>query len=159
MAKDRRRYVREIMQGRWDSFTTHNSWCSSYFGARYVCMYARCIQLFHFTYCFLSFAICTIAVTVFPTDLPPCFGDLLLQVFDEIGAAVIDQAFSGYNATVLAYGQVRWVVFTYFESISLFSRPLVCLCLSFLLHLPPYHGPTVAFLGVRFLSAALRVSL
>ena len=35
------------------------------------------------------------------------FPGLWLQVFDEIGAAVIDQAFSGYNATVFAYGQVR----------------------------------------------------
>lgn len=36
-----------------------------------------------------------------------CFPGPRLQVFDEIGTAVIDQAFSGYNATVFAYGQVR----------------------------------------------------
>lgn len=35
------------------------------------------------------------------------FGGARLQVFDEIGTAVIDQAFAGYNATVFAYGQVH----------------------------------------------------
>lgn len=28
------------------------------------------------------------------------------QVFEDIGAAVVDQAFSGFNSTVFAYGQV-----------------------------------------------------
>lgn len=32
---------------------------------------------------------------------------MLLQMFEEIGTAVIDQAFAGYNATVFAYGQVN----------------------------------------------------
>lgn len=31
----------------------------------------------------------------------------LLQIFEEVGTAVIDQAFAGYNATVFAYGQVN----------------------------------------------------
>ncbi|CAN0405031.1 unnamed protein product, partial [Hapterophycus canaliculatus] len=31
--------------------------------------------------------------------------DRLPQVFKGIGAAIVDQAFSGYNATVFAYGQ------------------------------------------------------
>ena len=48
--------------------------------------------------CAQSFSGCILLVLL-PATVP-------CQVFDEIGAAVIDHAFSGYNATVFAYGQV-----------------------------------------------------